>query len=82
MGSNNADLNRVVLMADYLNNPQKSLKLIHLGNNYGKASTCHMLLSDLKEADFRIEKLTLPMGIKKMLKVVKNTGIKERCQLI
>ena len=40
-----ANLDNILLLADYLNNPQLNFKSIHVAGTNGKGSTSHMMAS-------------------------------------
>ena len=54
------DLTNTVLLADYLGNPEKNLKCIHVAGTNGKGSTSHMLASILQEAGYKVGLYTSP----------------------
>ncbi len=49
-----ADLTNTVLLANYLNNPEKKLKTIHVAGTNGKGSTSSLLASVLQEAGYKV----------------------------
>lgn len=53
-------LERIEKLLKYLNNPEKSYKIIHVGGTNGKGSTCTYLGSILKEAGYRTGIYTSP----------------------
>ena len=55
-----ADLSNTIKLLDYLNNPHKSFKTIHVAGTNGKGSTSHMLASVLQEAGFKVGLYTSP----------------------
>lgn len=55
-----ADLAATVALADYLNNPEKSFKSIHVAGTNGKGSTSHMLASVFQEAGYKTGLYTSP----------------------
>ncbi|GAB5401312.1 MAG: folylpolyglutamate synthase/dihydrofolate synthase family protein [Aureisphaera sp.] len=55
-----ADLSNTWKLADYLGNPEKGLKCIHVGGTNGKGSTSHMLASVLQAAGYRVGLYTSP----------------------
>jgi len=55
-----ADLAATVALADYLNNPEKSFKSIHVAGTNGKGSTSHMLASIFQEAGYKTGLYTSP----------------------
>ena len=54
------DLTNTVLLAKYLDNPEKNLKCIHVAGTNGKGSTSHMLASILQEAGYTVGLYTSP----------------------
>ena len=54
------DLTNAYLLANYLGNPQKTLKCIHVAGTNGKGSTSHMLASILQEAGYKVGLYTSP----------------------
>lgn len=54
------DLSNTLLLMDYLGNPEKSLKCIHVAGTNGKGSTCHMLASVLQEQGYKTGLYTSP----------------------
>lgn len=55
-----ADLSNTHLLMDYLNNPQKNLKCIHVAGTNGKGSTSHLLASILQESGYKVGLYTSP----------------------
>ena len=55
-----ADLSNTILLANYLGNPEKKLKCIHVAGTNGKGSTSHMLASILQEAGYKVGLYTSP----------------------
>ncbi len=55
-----ADLTNTVLLANYLNNPEKKLKTIHVAGTNGKGSTSSLLASVLQEAGYKVGLYTSP----------------------
>ena len=55
-----ADLFNTHLLMDYLNNPQKNIKCIHVAGTNGKGSTSHLLASILQEAGYKVGLYTSP----------------------
>ncbi len=55
-----ANLDNIVLLADYLNFPEKNFKSIHVAGTNGKGSTSHMLASILQEAGYNVGLYTSP----------------------
>ncbi len=55
-----ADLTNTILLSNYLNNPEKNLKCIHVAGTNGKGSTSHMLASILQEAGYKVGLYTSP----------------------
>jgi len=54
------DLTNTLLLADYLGNPEKNLKCIHIAGTNGKGSTSHMLASILQQAGYKTGLYTSP----------------------
>ena len=54
------DLTNTILLANYLGNPEKNLKCIHVAGTNGKGSTSHMLASILQEAGYNVGLYTSP----------------------
>lgn len=54
------DLTNSVLLSDYLGNPEKNLKCIHVAGTNGKGSTSHFLASVLQEAGYKVGLYTSP----------------------
>jgi dihydrofolate synthase/folylpolyglutamate synthase len=54
------DLTNIILLLDYLGNPQQHLKCIHVAGTNGKGSTSHMLASILQEAGYKTGLYTSP----------------------
>lgn len=54
------DLTNTILLLDYLGNPEKKLKCIHVAGTNGKGSTSHMLASILQEAGYQVGLYTSP----------------------
>jgi dihydrofolate synthase/folylpolyglutamate synthase len=55
-----ADLYNTVLLAEYLGNPEKKLRCIHVAGTNGKGSTSHLLASVLQEAGYKVGLYTSP----------------------
>ena len=47
-------------ISNFLNNPEKALKLVHVAGSNGKGSTCSMLASILTEAGYKVGLFTSP----------------------
>jgi dihydrofolate synthase/folylpolyglutamate synthase len=54
------DLTNSILLSDYLGNPEKALKFIHVAGTNGKGSTSHLLASVLQEAGYDVGLYTSP----------------------
>ena len=54
------DLHNTIKLADYLGNPEKDFKSVHVGGTNGKGSTSHILASILHEAGYRVGLYTSP----------------------
>lgn len=55
-----ADLTATINLANYLNNPEKSFKSVHVAGTNGKGSTSHMLASVFQEAGYKTGLYTSP----------------------
>jgi dihydrofolate synthase/folylpolyglutamate synthase len=55
-----ADLSATIQLANYLNNPEKDFKTIHVAGTNGKGSTSHMLASVFQEAGYKTGLYTSP----------------------
>ena len=54
------DLTNTVLLSNYLGNPEKKLKCIHVAGTNGKGSTSHLLAAVLQEAGYKVGLYTSP----------------------
>ncbi len=54
------DLTNTLLLSNYLGNPEKKIKCIHVGGTNGKGSTSHLLASVLQEAGYKVGLYTSP----------------------
>ncbi len=54
------DLSNTILLMDYLGNPEKKIKAIHVAGTNGKGSTSHMLASILQEQGYKVGLYTSP----------------------
>ena len=54
------DLTNITELCEYLGNPQKKFKSIHVAGTNGKGSTSHMLASILQEAGYKVGLTTSP----------------------
>lgn len=54
------DLSNTLLLMNYLGNPEKSIKAIHVAGTNGKGSTSHMLASILQEQGYKTGLYTSP----------------------
>lgn len=54
------DLTNITELCEYLGNPQKKFKSIHIAGTNGKGSTSHMLASILHEAGYKVGLTTSP----------------------
>jgi dihydrofolate synthase/folylpolyglutamate synthase len=54
------DLSNTILLANYLKNPHKHFKSIHVAGTNGKGSTSHMLASILQESGYKVGLYTSP----------------------
>ena len=73
------DLTNTILLADYLGNPEKSLRFIHVAGTNGKGSTSHMLASVLKEAGYKVGLYTSPhlKDFRERIKICSAEGFEE-----
>lgn len=55
-----ADLHNTIAICEFLGNPQKKIKTIHIAGTNGKGSTSHMLASILQEAGYKTGLYTSP----------------------
>ncbi|GGE94973.1 dihydrofolate synthase / folylpolyglutamate synthase [Chishuiella changwenlii] len=55
-----ADLTNITALCEYLGNPQKKFKSIHVAGTNGKGSTSHMLASIFQEAGYKTGLTTSP----------------------
>ncbi|MHC5352986.1 bifunctional folylpolyglutamate synthase/dihydrofolate synthase [Myroides sp. LJL115] len=55
-----ADLSNIYKLCDYLGNPQKDFKTIHIAGTNGKGSTSSMLSSILQQAGYKVGLYTSP----------------------
>ena len=54
------DLTNTLLLSNYLGNPERKLKCIHVAGTNGKGSTSHLLASVLQEAGYKVGLYTSP----------------------
>ena len=54
------DLSNIILLDDYLNNPHRQFKTIHVAGTNGKGSTSSLLASVLQEAGYKVGLYTSP----------------------
>ncbi|TCK68503.1 dihydrofolate synthase/folylpolyglutamate synthase [Winogradskyella wandonensis] len=54
------DLSNTIVLSNYLNNPEKKFKSIHVGGTNGKGSCSHMLASIFQEAGYKVGLYTSP----------------------
>ncbi|WP_312556487.1 bifunctional folylpolyglutamate synthase/dihydrofolate synthase [Empedobacter brevis] len=55
-----ADLTNITALCEYLGNPQKKFKSVHIAGTNGKGSTSHMLASIFQEAGYQVGLTTSP----------------------
>ncbi|MGV0833191.1 bifunctional folylpolyglutamate synthase/dihydrofolate synthase [Empedobacter brevis] len=55
-----ADLTNITALCEYLGNPQKKFKSVHIAGTNGKGSTSHMLASIFQEASYKVGLTTSP----------------------
>ncbi len=72
------DLTNTLLLANYLGNPERNLKCIHVAGTNGKGSTSHMLASIIQEAGYKTGLYTSPhlKDFKERIKIIKS-GVSE-----
>ena len=68
------DLTNTIVLANYLNNPEKGLKYIHVAGTNGKGSTSHLLASVFQEAGYTVGLYTSP-HLKDFRERIKINGI-------
>lgn len=68
------DLSNTHLLVDYLGNPQKNIKCIHVAGTNGKGSTSHLLASILHESGYKVGLYTSP-HLKDFRERIKINGI-------
>lgn len=56
----NADLNKIIAFSNFLGNPEKKLKCIHIAGTNGKGSTSHLIASILQTAGYKVGLFTSP----------------------
>jgi dihydrofolate synthase / folylpolyglutamate synthase len=73
------DLTNTLLLADYLGNPERNIKCIHVAGTNGKGSTSHMLASILQEAGYKTGLYTSPhlKDFKERIKIIESSVSKE-----
>lgn len=73
------DLTNTLLLADYLGNPERNLRFIHVAGTNGKGSTSHMLASILKEAGYKVGLYTSPhlKDFRERIKICNPEGLEE-----
>ena len=54
------DLTNTLLLAEYLGNPERKIKTIHVAGTNGKGSTSHLLAAVLQEAGYKVGLYTSP----------------------
>ena len=54
------DLTNTLLLAEYLGNPERKIKTIHVAGTNGKGSTSHLLAAILQEAGYKVGLYTSP----------------------
>lgn len=55
-----ADLNNTIALLDYLGNPHKDFKSVHVAGTNGKGSTSHLLASVFQEGGYKVGLYTSP----------------------
>ena len=68
------DLTNTLLLSEYLGNPEKNLKFIHVAGTNGKGSTSHLLASALQEVGYKVGLYTSP-HLKDFRERIKINGI-------
>jgi len=69
-----ADLNNTIDILNYLNNPQKDFKSVHIAGTNGKGSTSHLIASIFQEAGYKTGLYTSP-HLKDFRERIKINGI-------
>ncbi|WP_353779896.1 Mur ligase family protein [Winogradskyella sp. 3972H.M.0a.05] len=69
-----ANLDNTILLANYLENPHRNFKSVHVGGTNGKGSTSHMIASILQEAGYTVGLYTSP-HLKDFRERIKINGI-------
>lgn len=54
------DLTNTLILSEYLGNPERKIKTIHVAGTNGKGSTSHLLASVLQEAGYKVGLYTSP----------------------
>lgn len=68
------DLDNTILLSNYLNNPERKIKTIHVAGTNGKGSTSSMIASVLQEAGYKVGLYTSP-HLKDFRERIKINGI-------
>ena len=68
------DLDNTILLANYLDNPERNIKTIHVAGTNGKGSTSSMIASVLQEAGYKVGLYTSP-HLKDFRERIKINGI-------
>ena len=68
------DLDNTILLANYLDNPERKIKTIHVAGTNGKGSTSSMIASVLQEAGYKVGLYTSP-HLKDFRERIKINGI-------
>jgi dihydrofolate synthase / folylpolyglutamate synthase len=73
------DLTNTILLTNYLGNPERNVKCIHVAGTNGKGSTSHMLASILAEAGYKTGLYTSPhlKDFRERIKIVSKTNLEE-----
>jgi len=75
------DLSNTIKLAEYLGNPEKGFKSIHVAGTNGKGSTSHMLASILQEAGYKVGLYTSP-HLKDFRERIKINGVEVSKQFV
>ena len=55
-----ADLNNTIALCNYLGNPEKKIKTVHIAGTNGKGSTSHMLAAIFQQSGYKTGLYTSP----------------------
>jgi dihydrofolate synthase / folylpolyglutamate synthase len=73
------DLTNTISLANYLGNPERNIKCIHIAGTNGKGSTSHMLASILAQAGYKTGLYTSPhlKDFKERIKIIEKKSCEE-----